>query len=35
MNYTLSRILKAILGIVLVIALTVGAGYLYLTYLNK
>lgn len=35
MNYTLARILKAILGVILVVALTVGAGYLYFTYLNK
>ena len=35
MNYTASRILKAVLGVILVVVLTVGAFYLYSVYLNS
>lgn len=35
MNYTVARILKALFGIILVVVLTVGVGYLYFHYLNK
>ncbi len=35
MNYTVARVLKGIIGIILVVALTIGVGYMYFHYLNK